>query len=352
MLVIAFSEKDMTNKSKPLIVTVIAVIAIAAFLYFQNKGTENNTTNTSNKSEKAVVIAYQTGVDPSKVAQADGEYEKDSQQSIQWKKFDTGADVVNALASGDVDIGNIGTSPLAAAASRELPIEVFFVAAKLGGSEALVVSNKSGIQKPEDLIGKTIAVPFVSTAHYSLLSALKHWNISESQVKIVNLRPPEISAAWERGDIDATYVWEPALSKASATGKVLTDSKQVGDWGAPTFDVWVVRKDFAQKNPQFLKSFVQTSLKKIDEYNQDSKAFEANAENLKKIADLTGSDAKDIPLLLSGNIYLNQAQQAQIFDGEFAKNIFDTATFLKTQGKVDAVKVSYKDNVTSEFVKP
>lgn len=91
-------------------------------------------------------------------------------------------------------------------------------------------------------------MPFVSTAHYSLLSALKHWNISESQVKVINLRPPEISAAWERGDIDAAYVWEPALSKAKTTGTVLTDSKQVGEWGAPTYDVWVVRKEFAEKS--------------------------------------------------------------------------------------------------------
>ncbi|MDO1592159.1 ABC transporter substrate-binding protein, partial [Pseudomonas aeruginosa] len=96
------------------------------------------------------------------------------------------------------------SSPLAAAASRNLPIEVFLITSKLGASEALVVSNKSGIKTPQDLIGKTIAVPFVSTTHYSLLSALKHWNIPEDKVKIINLRPPEISAAWERGDIDSS----------------------------------------------------------------------------------------------------------------------------------------------------
>lgn len=241
---------------------------------------------------------------------------------------------------------------MAAATSRDLPIEVFFVAAKLGGSEALVVSNKSGIKKPEDLKGKTIAVPFVSTAHYSLLSALKHWNISDADVKIVNLRPPEISAAWERGDIDATYVWEPALSKASATGKILTDSKQVGEWGAPTFDVWVVRKDFAEKNPEFLKSFVQTSLKQINEYNKDPKAFESNSANISKIAQLTGSNAQDIPLLLSGNNYLNQQQQLELLKTDFAKNIFDTATFLKSQGKVDKVKADYQGNVTAAFIQP
>lgn len=343
----------MSNKSKPLIITAIVIAAVAAFIYFQNKTSAPETAaHAAEKAQPAVVIAYQTGVDPSKVAQANGDYEKASQQLIQWKKFDIGADVVNALASGDVDIGNIGTSPLAAAASRNLPIEVFFIASKLGGSEALAVSSRSGIQNPQDLIGKTVAVPFVSTAHYSLLSALKHWNISDSQVKIINLRPPEISAAWERGDIDAAYVWEPALSKALQTGKVLTDSRQVGEWGAPTFDVWVVRKDFAGKNPQFLKAFVQASLKQIDQYSKDPKAFEADAGNVKKIAELTGSAPQDIPLLLSGNIYLNRQQQAQSLQGEFAKNILDTAAFLKSQGKVDQLKADYGDHVTAEFLKP
>ena len=343
----------MSNKSKPLIITAIVIAAVAAFIYFQNKSSAPEAAaNAAAKAQPAVVIAYQTGVDPSKVAQADGDYEKDCRQAVQWKKFDTGADVVNALASGDVDIGNIGTSPLAAAASRNLPIEVFFIASKLGGSEALAVSSRSGIQNPQDLIGKTVAVPFVSTAHYSLLSALRHWNISETQVRIINLRPPEISAAWERGDIDAAYVWEPALRKAAESGKVLTDSKQVGEWGAPTFDVWVVRKDFAGKNPQFLKAFVQASLKQIDQYSKDPKAFEADAGNVKKIAELTGSDPKDIPLLLSGNIYLNRQQQLQSLQGEFAKNIFDTAAFLKAQGKVDQLKADYRDHVTAEFLKP
>lgn len=343
----------MTNKSRTLAITVIVIVAIVAFVFYQTKSKPAETvSNQPEKSNKSVVIAYQTGVDPTKVAQADGDYEKDSHQNIEWKKFDSGADVVNALASGDIDIGNIGTSPLAAAASRDLPIQVFFVTAKLGSSEALVVSSKSGIRSPEDLKGKTIAVPFVSTAHYSLLSALKHWDIAESQVKIVNLRPPEISAAWERGDIDAAYVWEPALSKVSATGHVLTNSKQVAEWGAPTFDVWVVRKDFAEKNPEFLKSFVKTSLAQLDQYSKDPKAFEASAEKINKIAQLTGSDPKDIPVLLAGNIYLNQQQQIQTLENEFAQTILNTATFLKSQNKVDQVKADYKDNINANFLKP
>lgn len=38
---------------------------------------------------------------------------------------------------------------------------------------------------------------------------------------------------------------------------MLTDSEQVGQWGAPTLDVWVVRKDFAEKHPEVVKAFAK-----------------------------------------------------------------------------------------------
>ncbi|MBN9138088.1 MAG: taurine ABC transporter substrate-binding protein, partial [Phyllobacterium sp.] len=69
-----------------------------------------------------ITIGYQTVVEPSKVPQADGAYEKAASAKIDWRKFDSGADVIAAVASGSVDIGYVGSSPLAAAASRELPI--------------------------------------------------------------------------------------------------------------------------------------------------------------------------------------------------------------------------------------
>ncbi len=63
-----------------------------------------------------------------------------------------------------------------------------------------------------------------------MLAALKHWQIDPSKVQIINLRPSEITAAWQRGDIDAAYVWDPALGKAKETGKLLVTRRggQVG----------------------------------------------------------------------------------------------------------------------------
>ncbi|EMX80930.1 taurine ABC transporter, periplasmic binding protein [Escherichia coli 2726800] len=229
-----------------------------------------------------------------------------------------------------------------------MPIEVFLLASKLGNSEALVV--KKTISKPEDLIGKRIAVPFISTTHYSLLAALKHWGIKPGQVEIVNLQPPAIIAAWQRGDIDGAYVWAPAVNALEKDGKVLTDSEQVGQWGAPTLDVWVVRKDFAEKHPEVVKAFAKSAIDAQQPYIANPDAWLKQPENISKLARLSGVPEGDVPGLVKGNTYLTPQQQTVELTGPVNKAIIDTAQFLKEQGKVPAVANDYSQYVTSRFV--
>ncbi len=253
--------------------TPLSLIAALAFITFQAQAVN-------------VTIAYQTSAEPAKVAQADNTFAKESGATVDWRKFDSGASVVRALASGDVQIGNIGSSPLAVAASQQVPIEVFLLASQLGSSEALVV--KKSITKPQDLVGKRIAVPFISTTHYSLLAALKHWGIKPGQVQIVNLQPPAIIAAWQRGDIDGAYVWAPAVNQLEKDGTVLADSAKVGEWGSPTLDVWVVRKDFAQQHPDIVRAFARSAIGAQKAYLDNPDAWLSQPENLRKLSALSG----------------------------------------------------------------
>ena len=296
-----------------------------------------------------VTVAYQTSAEPAKVAQADNAFAKDSGAKVEWHKFDSGASVVRALASGDVQIGNIGSSPLAVAASQNVPIEVFLLASQLGNSEALVV--KKGITSPKDLIGKRIAVPFISTTHYSLLAALKHWGIKPGEVEILNLQPPAIIAAWQRGDIDGAYVWAPAVNVLEKEGTVLTDSAQVGRWGAPTLDVWVVRKDFARAHPEVVEAFAKSALAAQKSYIDNPDEWLKQPDNLSKLSRLSGVPEIDVPVLVKGNTYLTASQQTEQLSGPVNKAIVDTAQFLKAQGKVPAVETDYSQFVTDRFVK-
>ncbi|WAT00838.1 taurine ABC transporter substrate-binding protein [Rouxiella chamberiensis] len=296
-----------------------------------------------------VTVAYQTSAEPAKVAQAENTFAKASGATVDWRKFDSGSSVLRALASGDVQIGNIGSSPLAVAASQKLPIEAFLLASELGSSEALVV--KKSINSPQDLIGKRIAVPFISTTHYSLLSALKHWNIDPAKVTIVNLQPPAIAAAWARGDIDGAYVWAPAVNELEKTGKVLTDSSQVGKWGSPTLDVWVVRKDFAQAHPEIVTAFARSALSAQKAYLQNPEQWLKDTSNLNTLSRLSGVPDDQIPGLVKGNRYLPVAEQVTQLGQPVNKAIKDTASFLKEQGKVPQVDNDYSSFVTDKFVK-
>ncbi|WP_426151733.1 taurine ABC transporter substrate-binding protein [Pseudomonas sp. DC3000-4b1] len=299
-----------------------------------------------------LTVAYQTGIDPSKVPQASGAYEKAIGEKIDWRRFNSGSEVVTALAAGNVQIGNLGSSPLAAAASRKLPIVAFIVSAQINSSEQLVVRNGSGISKPEDLVGKTIATPFVSTSHYSLLGALKHWGLDTTKVKVVNLQPLEIAAAWKRGDIDGAFVWSPALGEIRKTGTVLTDAAQVGQWGAPTFEVWVARKDYAEKHPDVIAKFAHVTLQAYADYAAHKNEWTADSAPVKDIARLTGSNAADVPELLAGSAFPQaQAQTSPaLLQGGTAKAIADTAAFLKEQGKVESVLPDYSGFVSAKYV--
>lgn len=297
-----------------------------------------------------VTVAYQTSAEPAKVAQADNSFAKDSGASVDWRKFDSGAGVLRALASGDVQIGNIGSSPLAVAAAQKLPIEAFLLASQLGNSEALVV--KKSITSPKDLIGKRIAVPFISTTHYSLLAALKHWGIKPSQVQLVNLQPPAIIAAWQRGDIDGAYVWAPAVNELEKEGRVLTDSSQVGSWGSPTLDVWVVRKDFAEQYPEIVTAFARSAIEAQQAYLKSPDSWLKQPENLSKLSRLSGVPEAQVPDLVKGNTYLTAQQQVEQLGKPVNKAIVDTAQFLKAQGRVPQADNDYSSYVTSRFVAP
>jgi taurine transport system substrate-binding protein len=296
-----------------------------------------------------VRIGYQTGVEPAKLGIPEGAFERASGATIDWRRFDNGAEVLRAVASGDLDIGSVGSSVVATAAGRQLAIETFLIGARLGASEALVARRASGIAAPADLIGKTVAVPFVTTCHYSLLAALKHWGIDRTRVKIVNLRVSEIPAAWARGDIDAAYVWDPALGRIKPDGRVLATSIDVAQWGAPTFDVWIVRKEFSAQRAQFLSAFVKTSLDYVARYGADPKAFDS-AGNVEKIARASGAKREDIAGLLAGNAYPQAAEQRRLLDADYPQALALTAAFLKEQGKLDAVLTDYRPYSTSRFL--
>ncbi len=302
-----------------------------------------------------VTIGVQSMFGPWKNAIADKEFEKATGWKINWRKFDSGGDVVTAMASGDVQIGVAGSSPVAAAVSRGVPVQVFWILDNINDAEALVVRNGSGIQKPQDLVGKKLAVPFVSTTHFHTLFALEHYGIA-GKVSVINLQPSDIPAAWARGDIDAAFVWDPALGKIKQTGKVLLTSGDLTKLGKATFDALVVNKEFAAKNKAAMQAFTQVLQNSTASYVNNPGAWTAQSDMVRKVAQQSGAQPAEVPAVLAlyqfplaaeqaGNAWLGGGKA-----GGAAKALEATAAFLREQKKVPAVLPDYGVAVDPSFV--
>ena len=310
-------------------------------------------------AETTVVVGYQQIVGPFVSAIADGSFDKAvaaDGYKIDWRQFASAGDISVALASGNVAVGVIGSTGATASVTRGVDAQLFWILDNIGKSEALIARNGSGIEKPEDLKGKKVAVPFVSTSHFHLLIALeKVWKMNPRDVTILNMTPPQIVAAWERGDIDAAYVWPPALSKIEKTGKEIINSGEVGKASVPTFDAIMVGKSFGKDNPKFMAAFTKVLAKAYADFKKNGANWTVDSPEVKGNVKLIGGTPQDIveaSKLLEYPTVEEQVSKAWLgggAEGGAVRAFAASADFLKAQKQIDSVLPDYTPFVNASF---
>jgi len=307
-------------------------------------------------AQKTVTFAYQDMMNPFRWVQQTGEVEKATGYKINWRQFGGGGDVIRAMASGDVAIGEVGSTGVATAISQGMDVELFWILEDIAAAEALVARNGSGVNTIADLKGKKVGTPFVSTSHFQLLYALQKAGLKAGDVQILNMRPPEIAAAWGRGDIDATFIWDPVLSQVKKNGKVLTTSGDICKQGACTFDGLVVSRKFAAENPAFMVALVKAIGKADADYRANPKAWTGDAAKTAAVAKWSGGKPEDVAdaMALYGFPSLQQQASASWLgggaDGAAAKALAQQANFLKEQGRLQSVAPDYSKSVSTRWV--
>ncbi|MDV6251924.1 taurine ABC transporter substrate-binding protein [Vibrio sp. EA2] len=302
---------------------------------------------------KEVTIGYQGMFNPMKYAIDQKLVEKETGYDIKWRKFDSGAKAITAMAAGAVDMTVAGSSPIASAASNGVEMELVWVMENIADAEALVVKNGSGINSPADLKGKRIAVPFVSTTHFHMLFALEQFGLSEKDVKLINMQPNAIMAAWLRGDIDGAFIWDPALGKIKQDGSVLISSKQLSSWGKPTFDGMIANKQFAAENGEFVSKFITVVANVDQQYRAGKETFSAKDPMAVSVAKLAGGEPESAVDAMSLYEFLDVDTQLSCQwlgcgkEGGASKALEATSAFLLKEKKISALMPDY-----SVFVNP
>nr|MBP8297476.1 ABC transporter substrate-binding protein [Burkholderiales bacterium] len=240
--------------------------------------------------------------------------------------------------------------------TRGEPLGMSWILEDIGDAVALVASTGSGINTLADLKGKKIAMPFNSTTHFHTMVALEQAKVNPADVQILNMRPPEIRAAWQRGDIHATFIWDPVLAEVKKEGKVITSSGKISaDTGKATFDGYVANKDWAKANKDFMVKFVKVMAAADDKYRKGGAKWAADSAEVKAIAKWSGSKPENVPASMALYRFPTVAEQASPKwlgggkDGVAAKALAATAAFQLTQKQIEKTLPDYSVAVNASY---
>lgn len=236
----------MNKKTIAIIAIVIIAIVAVCGAYFMMGSSSSNT----------VKIGYLPSDHDSAlfIAQAQKDYDAKGIH-VETVQFNNGGDLMTAMASGDIDIGYAGITPVLSSIEKGVPVKVVS-GAQIEGS-GIVVAKNSSISSVADLKGKQIATPGEASIQYMLLeSALKSANLNISDASVSAMKVASMSDALNSGKLDAICTYEPyvTLATESGYGRVLEDSSQI----LPDHPCCVVvaRQDFIDNHADKLKDIL------------------------------------------------------------------------------------------------
>ncbi|MBE6490006.1 MAG: ABC transporter substrate-binding protein [Methanobrevibacter sp.] len=205
----------MDKKIIAIIIAVIAVVAIGGY-FLMGGGSDTVTIGYLPSDHDAALF----------VADAQGKY---AENGINTKlvQFNNGGDLMTAMASGDVDVGYVGITPVLSSIEKGVPIKVISAAQTEGSG--IVVAKDSNINSVSDLAGKKIATPGEASIQHMLLTYYLEQNgMSINDVKVSAMKVPSMNDALKTNKIDGMITFEPYVSIAEKNGaKVLADSADI-----------------------------------------------------------------------------------------------------------------------------
>jgi NitT/TauT family transport system substrate-binding protein len=160
-----------------------------------------------------------------------------------------------ALISNKVQAAFIVAPMAIALRAQGVGIKVVYLGHRYGS--AVVVKKGGPIKTVADLKGRTIAIPSrFSDERLLLIRAMKVWGMKSSDVKMVEMAPPDVSGALAAGAIDGFSMGEPFPSQAElgGFGRVLFQARDY--WPDYMSCILVVRQDLIDSRPDVVQVLV------------------------------------------------------------------------------------------------
>lgn len=235
------------NKKYIIAIVAVAIIIVCGGAYYMMS---------SSSDDGVVTIGYLPSDHDAAlfVADADGIYKKNG-ISTKLVQFNNGGDLMTAMASGEVDVGYVGVTPVLSSIEKGVPVKI--VSGVQTEGSGIVVSNDSNIKSISDLKGKSIATPGEASIQHMLLQyALKKEGLSIKDLSVSSMKVAPMNDALNTGKIEGMLTYEPYVTMALNNGHTeLADSSEI----LPNHPCCVVAAsdDFIKNHPNELNTILE-----------------------------------------------------------------------------------------------
>lgn len=203
---------------------------------------------------KLVVTYWQQATpSPETILATQPDLQKAIPANLTYHAITSGPAALAAMKAGAYDfVGGVGNPPVLAAIANHTDMKIVW--AQYYDYAGLALRNDIAI--PDGLVGKTIGEQIGSSEAFSFYGWLKNRNLL-GKVKLVNLTPPAMMAAYKSGAIAGGWVSQPWPNEMAAiNGKLIATSAAMAKEGYPGVNVVVAKASLVKDHPEIVQAYV------------------------------------------------------------------------------------------------
>ncbi|WNQ09886.1 aliphatic sulfonate ABC transporter substrate-binding protein [Paenibacillus aurantius] len=256
---------------------------------------------------------------------------------VKWNEFASGPPHFEALASGRLDFGTVGGTPVVSGQVGGVDFKAIAVTGDGKKGNMIVIPKNSPIKELKDLKGKKIAVAKGSSAYNFLYMAIDKAGLKGEDIKVIQLQPDEARPALDTGAVDAWSIWDPyATTAVYQTGARILVSGEDLNINAPGF--LIARTKFTEDHPDLTLLFLKT-------YEEARRYYLSHLDEVTD--DIVKSQKLDREII--STVLKNASPLLSPITPEFAKAHQEQADFLYSAGAINK-KLDTSKVLESKFV--
>jgi NitT/TauT family transport system substrate-binding protein len=264
--------------------------------------------------------------------------------NFEYKRYNGWPEIKESLISGQIDAAYMLAPLVMDLAAKDVPVKIVSIGHRSGA--VIMVRTDSPYRKFQDLTGKRIAIPSRFAVDFLFLrKMLAKEGMSDKDVGIVEMAPPDMPAALYAKAVDAYCTGEPYGAAAQRAGYAVPLRMTRDEWPNYICCVLTVRQELIDQNPglvQELVNYVQGAGSWLDA-QRDHRTLAAEIS-----ADIKyfNQDRAVIQYVME-----NPTDRVTYGDLRMIKEEFDDLMQLSLQAKTLTRPIAFERYIDDRFVK-